>query len=253
MEDSIYKRAGEPLELPIRCCGCSLLHKIKSASPRSRIPRPLLLMLSLPTVDPVSVAQISKLLITKPLNATPFSPPVNPVPVSQISSIHALYATDNLLELRTNHSFYSEHRAPLILHSCLRATFAPSIERLILSFMPPSHFCSDIHVSSHFYSEHRAPYLVIHVSEPLLLRYSCFESLLLRASSLSFSHSCMRATSAPSIESLIWLFVSSLLALKRDDADQDIYKRLLFLSLVVVVLIDRSITYTSTQFVFIEY
>lgn len=95
MEDSIYKRAGKPLELPIHYRGCSLLHKIKSAFPRSRIPRPLLFMLSLPTVDPVSVTQISKLLITKPLHTTPFSTPTNPVPVSQISSIHALYATDN--------------------------------------------------------------------------------------------------------------------------------------------------------------
>lgn len=32
--------------------------------------------------------------------------------------------------------------------------------------------------------------LVIHVFEPLLLRSSCFELLLLRASSLSFSYSC---------------------------------------------------------------
>ena len=65
-----------------------------------------------------------------------------------------------------------------------------------------------------------------------------------------FSSIMLRTSSAPSIEPLMWAFVfrSSIRSeqMISDGTDEDVYERLFLLSLVVVVLINRSITHNST-------
>ena len=77
-----------------------------------------------------------------------------------------------------------------------------------------------------------------------------FVSLLLWASMAAFSSIMLRTSSSPSIEPLMWAFVfrSSVRSeqMISDGTDQNVYKRLLLLNLVVVVLINRSITHNST-------
>ena len=90
---------------------------------------------------------------------------------------------------------------------------------LCWSYVPTTPFCSEhqVLIMSHFHFIPAIERLIssIHVSRPM---YSEYWPLVLRASSATFS----------------------------DGTDQDVYKRLLFPSLVVAVLIERSITYTST-------
>ncbi len=74
--------------------------------------------------------------------------------------------------------------------------------------------------------------LVLHLLEPLFFRHSCFESLLLRASSLSFIHSWFETLFAPNR----WLAMA-LIRMSITDSYSP--------NLVLAIIIDTSITHTS--------
>ena len=125
MEDSIQKQAAEPLEQPRRHCGRLLRRKLEPVSPRPFISRlvvstPLFSTFDLfsiapsqhklelvspkpfiPTIDPVSVAQISR-----PLIPIPFSSPIDTIiTVSQNSrSSKLLVSTPHIV---SSQLFYS--------------------------------------------------------------------------------------------------------------------------------------------------